>query len=218
MTITEMLDYLRRFHNEENAVTPNWSNPELFALMQARANECLSIIGLQEAIDSTLTTTAGTNQYTTPSGVLRIRRLYVDNQPLKYVTWRQFEARQPQGTAPSGTPTEWSQFAGSLFLTPTPSTSSLVIKLFCEKQQSAITSTSSTIDVPEVFHYALADGILADMFAKDLNTAMVSHFGGKFENTHKPAMREFAKRRKRIGSPITVVDADSLVETEWGLV
>lgn len=218
MTVTEVINYLRRMHNELNAQTPFWSDAELYALMEAKANEVCSYIGLIESKDTSLTSTSGTADYDYPTNVIRIRRVWYDGIPLKYLNRRQFEARMPQGTAPSGTPREYGLFNNVITLIPTPSVSSDTITLFCEKKQSAITTSSSTLDIPAVFHPALCDAILSEMWAKDLNSGMATMYQNKWLSFHIPAMKQFAKRRRRIGSPSTVIDADSVLETEFGVI
>lgn len=218
MTVTEVLDYVRRFHNEQNAQTPFWSDLELYGLMQAKSNEVLSVIGLVEGKDTSTTTTASTSDYAFPTNFIKIRRLWVDGIPLKYLNFRQYEARAPQGIAPEGTPREFTMWNDTITLIPTPSTSALVITVFGEKQQSAITGSSSTLDIPSVFHPALCDAILSEMFAKDLNIGLAQFYQNKWLQFHIPNMRQFAKRRRRRGLPSVVIDADSAIETEFGTI
>lgn len=218
MTVTEVINYLRRMHNEFNAQTPFWSDAELFALIEAKCNEVLTVIGLIEAKDTSLTTTSGTADYAYPSNVIGIRRVYVDGIALKYLTFREFEARKPQGTAPSGTPREFMLWNNTITLIPTPSESSLQITLYVEKKQTPITTASVTIDIPEVFHPALCDAILSEMWAKDLNAGMAQMYQNKWLQFHIPNMRRFAKRRRKRGLPSVVVDADSALETEFGVI
>jgi len=218
MTLTQMLDFLRRMHNEENATTPNWSDAELLGLIEARTNEAISVIGLVEAIDTSLVSVASQDSYTIPTGVTYLRRVYYDNQPLKYINSRQLEARNSGGIAPTGTPREFTQFAGSIILTPAPSTSSDVIKLWVEKHQDALTNVASTWNMPSIFHHAIADVVLSDMWAKDLNTGLMDRYLNKWTTIHTPKMQQYARRKKRRGMPTTVIDSDSMIETEWGLV
>lgn len=218
MTVTEALNYVRRMHNELNAQTPFWSDAELYALMEAKANEVCSFIGLIEAKDTSLTSTASTADYAYPSNVIGIRRVWYNGIPLKYLNLRLFEQRFPQGVAPSGTPREFTVWNNTITLIPTPSESSIQITLFVEKKQSAITSASSTIDIPEVFHPALCDAVLSEMFAKDLNAGMSQMYQNKWLQFHIPNMRRFAKRKRRRGLPAVVVDADSVSETEFGVI
>lgn len=217
MTLTEAITYVKRLHNEDGAVQSNWSDAELYQLFYAKSQEVCSLIGLIEG-STTTTSTSGTADYAYPTDYIRIRRVRYNGQGLKYIPFRNFEARASSGTAPSGTPREWTAWNNTISLMPTPSTSSDTITIFGEKQQSTISGPSSTLDIPEVFHPALCEAVLVDMFAKDLNQGMMSFYSNKWFNFHIPAMKEFAKRRRRVAGPITVADAESNLETDWGVI
>lgn len=218
MTITEALDYVKKFHQEDASLRPNWSDLELYKLFEAKSNECLSLIGLVEGKDTSTVSVIAQADYNYPSNYIRIRRVRYANVALKYLDFRQFEARQPTGVAPSGTPREWTQWNNVITLFPTPVVASDVITIYGEKQQSAITGTSSTLDTPAVFHHALCEAVIGEMFAKDLNQAMAQMYMLKWQNVHIPAMRKFSARRRRVGLPTTVIDVDSSMETEHGLI
>ena len=217
MTLTEAITYVKNLHNEGNAVQSNWSDSELYQLFYAKSQEAVSVLGLIEGT-TTSTSTAGTETYSYPSNYIRLRRVRYNGQGLKYIPFRNYEARASSGTAPSGTPREWSAWNNTVYLLPTPTTSSDTITFFGEKQQSAITGSSSTLDIPEVFHPALCDAVIAEMFAKDLNTTMMNFYSNKWLSFHIPAMKEFAKRRRRVAGPITIADAESNLETDWGVI
>lgn len=218
MTVTEVLDYVKRLHTEDQAQTPFWSDLELYSILERKCNEVLGKIGLIEAKDTTLTTTSGTADYTIPSDFINLRRVYVNGMPVKYLNRRQFEARSPQGIAPSGDPREFTMWGSILTLIPTPSTSAQVITILGEKTQSAITSPTSTIDIPAVFHGYLCDSMIIDMFAKDLNQGLATFYQNRWTTLWMPMMQEYAKRRRRRGLPTTVIDADSSLETEFGII
>lgn len=214
MTITEAVDYVRRLHNAES--DNNWSDAEIYALFQAKANECLSVIGLNESTATTVSV-AGTADYAYPSGAVHIRRVLYSGQALKRISFKQYQARVVSGTAPSGTPREYTLWNNTITMVPVPDTSADTITIYSENQQSSITSSSSTLDVPEVLHQALCDGVLWMMFAKDLNAQFMSAFLNRW-NEHKISMREFVKRRRRTGTAATIVDTDSSLETEFGVI
>jgi hypothetical protein len=220
MTITEALDYVKNILNETAAEQPNWTDAELYKLFEAKSNEAVTVLGLIEGKDTATTVVSGTADYNYPSNFLRIRRVRYDGIPLKYLDFRRFETRTPSGVAPTGTPREFTLWNNVITLIPTPSFSSgtPVLTIYGDKYQSSITGTSSTLDIPAVFHPALCDAVLAEMFSKDLNAAFSQRYEQKWQQVHKPAMREFAKQRRRTGQSITVIDADSNLETEFGVV
>lgn len=216
MTVTQVLDYIKNIHNEANAATPNWSDQELYALIEAKCNQILTVIGLVEG-KTTSATVIGTADYAFPTDFIRIRRVWYNGQPLKYITFRQYEARQPSGVAPSGQPREFLIWNNNITVTPTPDAIG-TLTFFGEKQQSAITNGSDTIDIPSVFHPALCDGVISDMFVKDENPNLASIYEQRWVGIHIPSMREFVKRRRRRGMPSVVIDSDSSMETEYGVI
>ena len=221
MTITEALDYVKDMHKENNvAGTPNWSDAMLYKLFEAKANEACSVLGLIEGKDTATTVVSGTADYDFPTNFIRIRRVRYDGVALKYLPFRSFESRNPSGTAPTGTPREWTQWNNIITLTPTPEFSSgtPVLTIFGEKKQSTISTSSGTLDIPAVFHQALCDAVISEMFAKDLNANFASFYRDKWLTVHIPAMKEFARQRRRVGAAIVVTDADSNLETDFGVI
>ena len=212
MTVTEFVTYVRNIHNA--ASDNNWSDAEIYSLTEARANEALSIIGLVQGL-STTSTVAGTQSYAYPSNVVFIKRVLYDGRGLKELTFREWEERVVSGTAPSGNPFEYMVWNNLIYLVPTPNAVG-TLTIYSEKQQSAITSTSSTIDVPAVLHGRLADGVISMMYAKDLNSTMASFFEQKWQGVHMPAFREF--KNKRRGSNFLPGDSDTALNTDFGVI
>lgn len=217
MTITQALNYVKNMFNEGSASTSNWSDSELYQLFENKVNAVLPILGLIQSKDTSLTSISGTADYTFPTNFLIIRRVWYAGVPLKYLGFREFESRMPTGIAPSGTPREFRIWNNTISMIPTPSNTGDQITIFGEKQQSSISSASSTLDIPAVFHPAICDGVLAEMYAKDLQSPFFDRYQRRWDEFHIPAMREFAKRRQRVGLPSRVVDADSVLETELGI-
>lgn len=215
MTVTEMTDYVRRIHNAESDT--NWSDAELYSLIQAKCNDVLSTIGLIQAIDTSITTVTDTSTYDYPSNVIRIRRLHYDGRPCKLISFREYEVRVPSGVAATGTSSEYILWGDQIILYPTPS-EAVTLTLYCEKQQSAITDANSTIDIPEVFHSAVADAVIAMMFDKDLNNTFSSKYEQKWLNYHIPNMRKYSQMRRHTGGPLRVSDAESSLETDSGVI
>lgn len=217
MTLTEMLDYLRRRQNEDGAQSPHWSDAELLQLVETRSNEMLINIGLIRSKDTSVTSTSGTNSFSFPTDFVKLQRIWYAGVPLKYIPFRQFESRTPSGTAPSGTPREFTVWADTVYMVPTPSTSSVQITIFGEKKQGSLTTTSSTFSMPALSHIVICHGVLADMYAKDLNPNMMSAYENKYTQG-VAQLQKYSLSRQRKGMPITVTDADSSLETEFGII
>lgn len=215
MTITEFVDYVRNMHNA--SADSNWSDSEIYKLAQARSNEAVGIIGLIEAVTTT-TSTASTQQVAYPTNAILIRRVLYNGVALRQMTFREWEARRVSGTDPTGTPREFVTWNNVIYLVPVPTANGDTIKIYYDAQQSSISSASSTLDIPEVLHTRIADGVIAMMYAKDLNAGMASFFENKWNNIHIPAMREFKNRRRQSYGPILTADSDSSLNDDFGTI
>ena len=214
MNISDAVTYVRNMHNASN--DSHWSDIEIYKLFEKKSNEILRTIGLVEDKDTSITTVSGTADYAYPTAVVFIKRLWWSGKPLKLITFKQAESRNPTGATITGNPTEYYVWENNITLVPTPS-SAATVTLFCEKEQSAITSASSTLDIPAVLHGALCDGVLAEMYIKDLNMQFAKFFEEKWQQA-KQESREFVKQRRRAGGSQVVVDTDSSLGTEMGLI
>jgi hypothetical protein len=214
MTLSELLTYVRRIHNAETDTY--WSDEEIRKLVEAGSNEIISILGLIEAVDTSITTVDGTQSYAFPSNVVYVRRVYFDSEPLKLVTQRIFDTRDPTGSGVAGKPQEYFIWNNMIYLSPTPDEAK-VLKLFVEKSQSSLTQNTDTIEIPSVLHYRLADFVIAHMYAKDMNQSMANMFMNRWLGSHIPAFKLFKRKNLRTGGARTVHDADSGLETDFGV-
>lgn len=214
MNISDAVTYVRNMHNASN--DSHWSDAEIYKLFEKKSNELLRVIGLNEDKDTSITTVSGTAAYAYPTDVVFIRGMWWNGRPLKQLNRRQYESRNPTGATITGDPKEYYLWEDSIILVPTPS-SAQTVTVWCEKQQSAITSTASTLDIPAVLHGGVCDGVLAEMYIKDLNMQFARFFEEKWQQA-KTEAREFVKQRRRAGGTQTVIDTDSSLETEMGLI
>lgn len=214
MNISDAVTYVRNMHNASN--DSHWSDAEIYKLFEKRSNEILRIIGLVENKDTSITTVSGTADYVYPTDFLFIKRLWWNGRPLKLITFKQAESRNPTGATITGDPREYYVWNGNITLVPTPS-SAQIVTIFGEKQQSTISTTASTLDVPAVLHGAICDGVLSEMYIKDLNMQFARFFEEKWQQAKNEA-RDFVKQRRRAGGSQVVVDTDSSLETEMGLI
>lgn len=215
MTITEFVDYVRNMHNATS--DSNWSDSEIYQLCKAKANEVLSLIGLVEATDTTVSV-ASTQAYAYPTSAIVIRRVLYSGKALKRLSFREWEARKVSGTNPTGTPSEYVLWNNQILMVPTPTASADTITIYSEKEQSAISSASSTIDLPTVLHGRLAEGVISLMYAKDLNPSMATFFENRWDNVHLPAFREFKLRRREGYGAFMVADSDTALNTDFGVI
>lgn len=214
MTVTDFCEYVRNIHNAIQ--DDHFSDIEIYKYLEAAANEAAEL-GVIEGTDTTASV-AGTSIINYPANATFIRRILYAGKPMKYLTFRQFESRQPTGVSVSGTPREYALWNNQIWMTPTPSTSAETITIYSEKMQSSITTALSTIDLPSILHPRLSSKVVSLMYDKDENPAAAARFEARWENVDKPAMIRYIAKRRRTNAPVVVVDSDSSLETEFGVV
>lgn len=216
MTLTQALDYVRNRHNAGS--DSFYSDPEIYALMTARCNEVLSVIGLIEALDTSITSVAGTQSYAFPANVVAIKKILYDGYPVKVISPRESESLKEGNVAASGRPEYAYEWGKTLYFIPIPNEAK-TITLFVEKLHPYIdNSAQTTIDIPEVLHYRMLDGVICDMFSKDLNQGMTSHFETLWNQKHMPAFWQYKMMMKYRGQAPTVMDCDTNVMSDKGIV
>lgn len=217
MTLAQAIDFVRNRHNA--ASDSNWSDSEIYALITGRCNEILSIIGLIEAVDTSITSTAGTQGYAFPSNVVTVKKVLYNGYPVKLISLRESESLKEGNVTPSGRPEYAYEWNKTLYFIPTPDTSSEQITLFVEKLHPYIDNVSQqSIDIPEVLHFRMLDGVLADMYVKDLNQGMATHYQGLWNSNHMPAFWMYKMNLKYRGQAPTVIDVDTNVMSDKGIV
>lgn len=234
MQLQEMLNYCRAMMNEESAITPNWTDAELVRLVNKRQMEAchyLRVTGYATATSTAGSENPGAFTGTTFSNLaatfLKITRVWYAGRGLKYITMRQLESRRPTGTVTTGLPREWTQLSGdaTITLSPTPSTTGDVITAFSELRPIELTVANlpgsafpNSVFINTEFHGAIVDGVLADMYSKDLNSGFYDRYQKLWLEYWVPLMKAFGMRHRRRNSPQTVVDSDSSLETEFGVI
>lgn len=216
MTLAQALDYVRRRHNAQSDT--NWSDAEIYALMTGRCNEILSVIGLIEAVDTSIASAVGTQNYAFPTNVVFIKKLLFDGYPIKQTSLRESESLKEGNVVASGRPEYWYEWNKTIFFIPIPDQIKTVTS-YVEKMHPYIDNTSqTTIDIPAVLHFRMLDGVIADMFAKDLNQGMMSHYETLWNQKHMPAFWQYKMVLKYHGQSPTVIDADTNIMSDKGIV
>lgn len=217
MTLSQALDFVRNRHNA--ASDTNWSDAEIYQLITGRCNEVLSIIGLIEDIDTSMISVSGVQTYPYPANVVSIKKILYDNYPVKQTTIREAESLKEGNVVASGRPEYFYEWNKNIYFIPIPDTNNLEIRLFVEKLHPFIDNlTQTTIDIPEVLQYRMLDGVICDMYVKDLNQGMATHYETMWNQKHLPAFWLYKQNLKYRGFPPTTVDADSNIMTDKGLV
>lgn len=215
MTLAQFEDYVRNRHNAQN--DPNWSSAEIYALTTGRCDEIVSIIGLLQGTNSATSTVIGTQAYNFPTNFVSIKTLLYNGKKLSPISFNDWESQKSNGLTPSGEPIYYVEWNNQVLLVPTPDAVA-PLTFYGEKEHPFIdNNTQTTIDIPSVLHYRLADGVIADMAAKDENWTMMDKYESIWINKHIPAFERYAFLQKRRGKFRTLTDADTAVATEFGV-
>ena len=213
MTVGEAISYVR---NRQNATNDTfWSDAEIMKLIEGRSQEILGIVGLIEAIDTSITTVASTQSYAFPTEVEFIKRIAYNGTDIQLIDFRDWDVLKLNGVTPTGTPRYYLIWNKQIILVPTP-TDVATLTLYVEKRQSPITATTDTIESPTVLHFRLMDGVIADMYAKDENAALFQQYENKWQGVHIPAFYTYKQQYRRRGRNAIVKDADTLVNSDFG--
>lgn len=216
MTLAQAVSYCRNRHNA--ATDSNWSDSEIYALITARCDEIVSIIGLIEGTSTSTTTVSGTQAYSFPTNFITIKSLLYNGEKLTPISFDDWESQKAGGVTPTGKTQFFVVWNNQVLLIPTPD-NAYTLTFYGEKEHTFIdNATQTTIDIPSVLHFRLCDGVIADMAAKDENFNMMKIYEDKWLNHHIPAFHRYVFLHKRRGRFRTVTDADTTISTEFGVV
>lgn len=216
MTLSQLLDYVRDRHREPST-GGNWSDQEIYQLVTARIDEILSIIGLLEDTDTSNTSVTGTQAISFPSDAIAIKAVLYDGELLKQIDFKQWETFKSGGTTPSRTPEAYVIWKREILLVPIPSTTGDTITIYYFKEHPYIDEGTDTIDIPSVLHFRLAEGVIGDMFVKDLNSDMARFYEEKWLNVHLPAIREYAMR-EIFNQADVITDVETVLQGDFGVI
>lgn len=214
MTLSELEEYVRRRHNAVGDT--NWAASEIYALVTARSNEILNIIGAVEATDTLTSTVIGTQAYSWPTATSAIKALLYNGQLLQQISFREWETQKSGSTTPSGEPEKYVVWNRQVLLIPIPSAVK-TLTFYIEKYQVNLTMSTDTILVPEELHYRLADGVIGDMYSKDLNAQFATMYETKWNQVHVPAFYQWRARSRRRQNFSKITDSDYGVSTDLGV-
>lgn len=213
MTPTELEDIARVRYN---AVGDSFFPQDMIFNLMFNAQMELAVKA--KAIERIYTTTSVASQqaYSYPDQTIMIKRVTFDGAKLSPINMREDDVLTlfDQATTATGTPTHYFIWNRQLYLRDIPATAGLTIRIFSYNKPQAVTSTS-TLEVPEEFHFNMVDYILAHFFAKDKDLNMFRYYMDRWDNAVIDAKRYFSQR-KRADSFGMVQDEDSLPRTILG--
>ena len=213
MTPGEVVLAARRRYNAVNDTF--WSDQELYDVIYAALLEVCEEGFAAERIYSS-TTVAGTQGYDFPTNAIAIKRVTWDGQKLTPIDMREDDAITAlnQNTTDQGNPRYYWIWNRTIYLRPVPA-SAATLKLWTYNEQSTITASSTTIEIPTVHHAKLVNPVLSAMAAKDQNYNAAQYYLKLWDND-KMRIKQAMKKQKRADGFTTVKDEGLVVESYIG--
>ena len=206
MTSLEIEEASRQQYNAVGDT--NWSTSEIMTLIYAA---CLDMARKSFVIEDVFSssTVASQQEYSYPTNVISIKRVTYEGAKLEKISFREddYLTGQNQATTSTGTPTHYSEFNNTIYLRPTPSAVG-TLKVFAYVEPQAVTS-SSTLEIPTLFHMDLVDYVLGRMYAKDKDFNSAQYFQGLW-NEHLLEAKKYVKKRYK-GDSFAAVQDDELL-------
>lgn len=203
MTPTELETYTRQRYN---AVGDNFfSQSEMFNYFYEAQ---IQLAQKAMCIRSVYTTTSVISQrvYDFPTNAIAIVRVEYDGErifPNDFIDDDAQTGNNPDETV-TGRPQYYQQWGQEVYLRPTPSASSLTIKIYSYDMPSVPTA-SGTLDVPTRYHTKLSDYALYLMAIKDKNYAQADRYQRTWEKHVEDAVA-FERQRHVADELRTVKD------------
>lgn len=170
MTPTELETAIRERYNALNDTF--FSQSEIFNyIYHAQCILAVTCNAIQNK--ATATTTSGTREYAFPTNAMAIKRVEYNGRKLTPISFKEDDALtlSDSTTQDLGTPSFYSQWDKTIYLRPTPDSSSATLTYYVYSMPQAVT-TVSTLDVPAEFHMSLSYFALYMMSLKDQNESM----------------------------------------------
>lgn len=181
---------------------------------------CLDVATRSKCIETTqsATSVSGQSSYSKPDSTIEIKQIVYDGQKLELMPERQFFSLNLNGsTATTGTPQWYFVWGDSYVLYPTPDTSSLVISLRCVSGPTALTTSSTSLDIPDQFHNRLVNGTAYYMLLKDVDDPRIPVFEARWLKDVQDCVDEWT-RSKHADKFARVQLEENLITTDTGIV
>jgi hypothetical protein len=153
-----------------------------------------------QCIEDTFSTTAvsGQREYVKPSNCIAVKHVTYNGVTLVPVNLDEDDilTGYDEDTTATGTPTNYAEWESSIFLRPTPNSSSTTIKLWFYAKPTQVTQ-ATTLEVPEEYQLAIIDFIVHNMAKKDCNENFAAYNLQRWENSKIKFRAWEAKKRRR---------------------
>jgi hypothetical protein len=194
----------------------NWSQSEIMSLIYAA---CLDMARKSFIIEDVFSssTVASQQEYSYPTNVISIKRVTYAGAKLEKISFKEddYLTGQNQATTATGTPTHYAEFNNTIYLRPTPSAVG-TLKVFAFVEPQAVTTTS-TLEIPTLFHMDLVDFVLSRMYAKDKDFNSAQYFQGLWAD-HIMEAKKYVKRRYKGDAFAAVQDEEQLGQVGVGYI
>lgn len=212
MTPGQIAEYARQQYNSLN--DDFFSDSELYRhiwqaqLILATETNCIRNV-------YTASTVASQQEYSKPTRCMSIKRITYEGNKLYPIQMREDDALtlNNQSTTATGTPQYYFEWGDSFFLRPIPSAVG-TLKIYSFDEPDTVSSTS-TIDVPTRYHYAIADYLCMMKAAKDKNFQASNFHQARWEKTVIDA-KKFERKALRGDSFAHVINEEELPLTLIG--
>lgn len=214
MTPSELVTQIRQRYNATGDTF--FSDAEIYNLIwQAQnilATETLCIRSLHSG-----STVASTQSYSFPAQAISIKRVTYAGAKLEPINFREDDSLtgQNQATTSTGTPAFYYWWNDVIYLRPIPSAVG-TINIFSYDYPQEVDATS-TLEVPERYHFAIIDFCLEHLSAKDKNYQGANYYGERWREALKNAI-VLEARAKTSDSFRHVNDIETLSETFIGTI
>jgi hypothetical protein len=184
MTPSELEEYARQQYNAGGDTF--FSQAEIFRHIYQAEMELATKSGCIKTV-YTASTVAATQEYSRPTNAIVLKRLTYEGTKLAPITLRQGDA----DTA-TGAPTSYFEWGSSFYLRPTPDAVG-TLKIFTVDKPQTV-SVGSVLDVPDRYHYAIADYVGWRIALKDRALALAREYKAAWERAVVDAVVHERKR------------------------
>ncbi len=214
MTPVEIVEFARQ---QYNAVGDSFfSDAELYRhlfqaqMILATKSNCIRNV-------YTASTVASTQEYSRPTNTIVIKRITYNGVKLAPITMREDDAitLSNSTTTATGDPSYYWEWGSSFFLRPVPAGVG-TLKIYSIDKPQTVSSTS-TIDVPDRYHYGLADYLTWRIVLKDRNAPLAREYKDVWEAFVLETIRH-ERKRLRGDAFYGIQDNESLAETVIGAI
>jgi hypothetical protein len=214
MTPLEVITYARQ---QYNSVSDDFfSDAELYKhVWAAQMDFARRAFAIERVYTST--TVADQREYELPTNSISIKRIEYDGKKLMPISFREDDTLTLTNstTDATGTPQYYAVWNHTIYLRPVPD-DALTLTIYSVNAPQEVTSTSS-LEIPSMFHLDLVDYVLWRKAIKDKNFASASEYKKLWDDKLYRA-RQDHRRSKRGDGFAGVQDVEQLNETIIGAI